>query len=433
MSLDSEAPKRVDLAAKLGADNAGILSLAGKTGRERSSRVFLVGGLVRDLYIDVGSVDLDIAVEGDGLAFARKLAELFKAQIVEYRRFLTATLTLDGGVRLDIATARTETYERPGSLPIVKPSSMEDDMRRRDFTINAMALSLDPDSFGEPYDPFAGLRDVSARLIRVLHGKSFMDDPTRIIRAQRFASRLSFELEPGTASLVKAAVESRVFDFVSADRLREELFLGFWESDPAAFLRGLDALGALSPLVPGAVLDADLPGLLDSAVALNSIVEKGPTWDPALVGLLLLLRGAREADARQAAEKLGLGGRGSGVLAFAPELPRLAARIESAAGPGAVHEALSGLPLEACLAAIVLSGGEKQRGMAVEYLWRGRRVKTELGGDDLVAMGFAEGPVLGRILEELLKRKLDGEVKDRKSEEDYVLKHFRPPGGEAVS
>jgi len=433
MSSDSEARKQVDLAGGLGADNAGILAAVGRLGRERKVRVYLVGGLVRDLHLDVGSVDLDISVAGDGIAFARRLALTLKAEIVEYRRFLTATLTLPGGLRLDVATARSESYERAGALPQVKPSSIEDDMRRRDFTINAMALSLDPDSFGELYDPFGGLKDISARLVRVLHDRSFIDDPTRVLRAQRFASRLAFELEPHTAELIRAAVESRVFAFVSGDRLREELFLGFWEPDPAAFLRGLDSFGALAPLIPGAVLDARLPGLLEAVSLLNSLVEKGAEWDPALVSLLILLRGAGEADVRQAAATLKLEGRWTGFLKAVSELPGLAARIESAAGPGEMHKILSGLPLESRLAAIVLCDREQQREMAVNCLRLGRRMRPELSGDDLIEMGFAPGPALGRILEELLKRKLDGELSGRAAEEDYVRRHFRVPGGEAVS
>ncbi|MEK7767938.1 MAG: hypothetical protein AAB368_17035, partial [bacterium] len=211
-----------DLRAALDADTVGLLERAGRLAEERKTEVFLVGGLVRDLFLGVGAVDLDLVVAGDGPAFARRLADVLGGEVEVYDRFLTATVTCPDLPRLDVATARLETYERPGALPHVKPAGLAEDLKRRDLTINAMAVDLRPGRFGALVDPFGGAADVAAGLIRLLHARSLTDDPTRILRMARYASRFEFVAEPRTREWLHEALAARVLEFVSGDRLRQE-------------------------------------------------------------------------------------------------------------------------------------------------------------------------------------------------------------------
>lgn len=385
---------------------------------------YLVGGLVRDLFLQVGSVDLDIAVVGDGVGFAREIGELFGARVTTYDRFLTAELSLPDSTRLDVATAREETYARPGMLPDVKPSTIERDLVRRDVTINAMAIALNPERFGALVDPHGGVADLQARLLRVLHPKSFLDDPTRVLRLARFAARFGFTVEAKTRGLLREALAARVFDELSADRLRHEIFLALSEPKPARVFAQLGGLKVLPVVLPGAQPGGSFPRLIERAKRLVAYVEPSAQWDLAVVGLLLLLREACAEELALAAQRLNLTARVRKSLLQAAQCPGLAQRAERTKKLSALHEVLRGLSLEVVLAALVLVKSEPTRGRMLEYLRRGRRPKLELTGDDLLAMGYAPGPGVKRMLDALLNAKLDGEVVTRQQEEAYVRRHF---------
>ncbi|MDO8674532.1 MAG: hypothetical protein Q7K71_00235 [Candidatus Omnitrophota bacterium] len=212
---------------------------------ESGMRAYLVGGPVRDLALKAPSIDLDITVEGQGM----RLAGLFAAKhagskIVRYPAFKTATVFLPNGRAVDFATARKETYARPGALPSVTASVLRDDLFRRDFTINAMAVVLNAAAWGKIRDPFNGRADLRSKKIRVLHDKSFMDDPTRVLRAARFAGRLRFTVVPGTLKLLKEAVRAGAVDALKVQRYSKELDKILKEDDPAPALEYLKAWGA---------------------------------------------------------------------------------------------------------------------------------------------------------------------------------------------
>lgn len=210
-------------------------------------RTAVVGGFVRDLLLGIISQDIDIVVEGDAIACARLLAVRLDGAVAKTSRFGTAVLMV-GGQRIDLAMARTERYPRPGALPEVSPGTLEDDLWRRDFTINAMAVEISPGAFGALLDPTGGGRDLAARVIRILHAASFRDDPTRLLRALRLAHRLGFTLEGTTAEAFAAAVRGRYWPTVGAHRLSRELRLIFAEPDWPGLLRGFDAHGLYRPL-----------------------------------------------------------------------------------------------------------------------------------------------------------------------------------------
>jgi len=329
--------------------------------------VYLVGGAVRDLLLGRGRSDVDLVVVGDAAALAGKLG----AETVEHERFATAKVRLDGH-EVDIAAARAETYPQPGALPEVEPAEeIETDLGRRDFTINAMAVPLR----GEPslIDPHGGGADLDAGLLRVLHAGSFADDPTRALRAARYAARFGFRLEPGTEQLLRSAD----LETVSADRRRTDLLRLAAEPEAARGFELLGEWGLVEPRPEGVALARRVGELLAAA-----------PW-----------QGVAPRD--RAVLAAALGGPGSeGQLAVArPERPSRA--VELAGG----HD-----PVELVLA----------RALGAEwldpYLLEWRQVKLEIDGEDLIAAGVPQGPAVGRGLDEALRRKLDGEIAGREAE-----------------
>ena len=233
------------LVEKLGVPLVEILEAAGREAERLGFKAFLVGGLVRDLYLGKGNVDVDLVIEGDGIEFARIFARRYRAKLRLYERFGTATLAFPAGFKIDVATARVESYDRPAALPTVRPGRIEDDLYRRDFTINAMAIALSPLTFGEVMDPFGGRVDIEEKKIRVLHDRSFIDDPTRIFRALRFEGRLGFRIDESAQRLVQDALASGMLERLEDYRIATELSLILQEKDPRPVIQRLESLGVL--------------------------------------------------------------------------------------------------------------------------------------------------------------------------------------------
>jgi tRNA nucleotidyltransferase (CCA-adding enzyme) len=217
-----------------------LLERIGALAASQGARAYLVGGPVRDLILGVDNLDLDITVEGDAMALGRQLAHQLGSRIYSYKKYLTCTVK-GRDFKIDFATARKESYEKPAAMPKVKPGTLRDDLRRRDFTINAMAVSLSPRDFGALIDPFGGLRDLGGKIVRVMHGRSFVDDPTRIFRAIRFSGRLGFRMDPRTLSLARSAVAHGMTDRLENYRIHNELNLIMKEKNNAKIFKALDA------------------------------------------------------------------------------------------------------------------------------------------------------------------------------------------------
>src|SRR3989454_9719657 len=223
---------------------------------------YLVGGLVRDLLLGQTNLDVDIAVEGDAMTFARRLADRYGAGLKVFEKFGTALVVFPDGFKLDVATARCESYAHPTALPTVKPSSTKDDLYRRDFTINALAIRLNVSRFGELVDFYGGLRDLEAKTIRVLHARSFVDDPTRVFRAIRFEQRFGFRIEKHTLNLLKEAAASDLVHRLSGPRLRNEVMRLLSEQAPIRTIRRMAEFDLLRFLHTGLAWTARLAGLL---------------------------------------------------------------------------------------------------------------------------------------------------------------------------
>jgi tRNA nucleotidyltransferase (CCA-adding enzyme) len=215
----------------------GLLEAIGRLADERKIQAYAVGGCVRDWCFGIQRVtDVDVTVEGDGIAMARAMARRFHGTVQTHEQFGTATIRGAGprGVRVDVASCRREVYDRPAAYPRVSAGTLEDDLFRRDFTINAMAVSLDPDHLGVLVDPFRGLQDLRRRLLRILHARSFRDDPSRILRGVRFAVRFGLRWERGTAAALREAIATGALGRLNAGRLHKELDRMVDEPDPQA-------------------------------------------------------------------------------------------------------------------------------------------------------------------------------------------------------
>ncbi|MEO5953395.1 MAG: hypothetical protein ABIQ44_13095, partial [Chloroflexia bacterium] len=243
---DIDAYVRQRIPEALPARAYGVLRRAAEMAEEQGGELYLVGGYVRDIFLKIPDYDIDVAVIGDATALAQRLAEEAGAQAEVHEVFGTAVLTFAGETfDLDIVTARSEMYEYPGALPTVQPGTIADDMARRDFTVNAMAVRILPDSVGVLFDPHEGLADLRSGLIRVLHDRSFIDDPTRLFRAVKLAVRLGGRVEVHTLELILQAVRDGVLATVSMDRITHELLLIMEEPRGEDVLAGLDKLGLL--------------------------------------------------------------------------------------------------------------------------------------------------------------------------------------------
>ena len=372
---------------------------------------YLVGGAVRDLLVGGEPVDIDIAVEGDARSVARALAERLGSEAREYERFGTADVNV-GGHTLHLVSTRAESYDAPGELPRVTAASLSDDLRRRDFTVNAMAIGLTGDDLGHLYDPHGGLGDLEARTIRVMHDQSVLDDPTRLLRAVRYATRLGFSLEPETERLAREAVAGDALATVSGARIRDELMDLLRETEAPAgveLLRDLELHTALHPeldpdpeLVASAALGATAIGADRGVSALAAFVESAPEkLDLWLADLNLL------ADERDAASRA------------ARVAPRIAQALrEREQTPSELHALLAREPLEALALALALRAPSDP---ILRWVTDLRHVGLEISGRDLLAAGVPEGPAVGRALEETLRRKLDGLVSGRDEELETAL------------
>lgn len=373
---------------------------------------YLVGGAVRDLLRGERSVDLDLAVEGDARSAARSLAERLGGSAREHERFGTATITAPPALALDLATTRTEIYDEPGTLPRVAHAPLADDLGRRDFGINAMAVGLTGDDLGHLYDPHGGMGDLAVGSVRVLHDRSFLDDPTRLLRAVRYAARLGFGLDPETERLAREAVAADALSTVSGARIRDELMDLLCEIDaPSAVerLRDLEIHTALHPeldpdpeLVASAALGAAAIGADRGVSALAALIEEAPEKLDLWLGDLNLLAGERDAAARAA--------RVAGRIAMALR--------ERERTPSELRALLGREPLEALALALALRAPSEP---ILQWVTALRHTALEISGDDLIAAGVPEGPALGRALEETLARKLDGLLSGRDEELETAL------------
>ena len=454
------------LERRLGASRVELLRSAARAASELGVPLYLVGGSVRDALLggvkhrcdtphpsplpqgergpDAADLDVSFVVvpaeagtQGRGhedtphpsplpqgvrvLDVASALAEALGGVASDRSPFGTAKLRV-GGVSLDLVMARRESYAAPGALPTVEPGSLADDLARRDFSINAMAVLLSSDSWGDLTDPFDGAGDLERRSIRVLHPLSFRDDATRLFRAARYAGRLGFRLEPETERLAREGAS--FIDTISGDRIRHELERIFEEPRAADILDIADGLGLLRAVHP-ALRPAERPEAIEG--------ERGPAM---LAGLAL---GLSPQEAEEVAERLNLGAEWARVVRDTAAVRGLLGELDSDLAPSRIYRLLHGRHESALSAAPTAPVGRGaaptapvRRGAEPTapvsraaanlrlYLSRLRHVSTSLSGGDIVAMGVPEGPRVGEVLRELLDARLDGTVESEEEERELA-------------
>ncbi len=390
------------------------LEAVARVAQESGAEVYAVGGLVRDVLLQKANRDIDLVVVGDGPAFARRLAAARQAEVRVHEAFLTARIEEPDGFVIDVASSRSEFYRTPAALPEVRISALRQDLYRRDFTINALAIQLGPEPTLQLIDYFGGQRDLRDRTLRVLHSLSFIDDPTRVLRAVRLALRLDFEISPETLRLIDIAVGEGVFERLSGPRLREELILLL---DHPSAVRGLDRLdefGVLATLHPKLRWTVNRrKGLYRARAAWEWLqLEALPDFEARLWFLLLLaLLVELPRDARdQLADRLRLAETDRATLRVYPG--RVGTTRRRLAGSCANHEVrriLDQLTPEETL--LLLGTGQATvRTRVRSYLVELRRVRLRLRGRDLLAAGMAPGPRVGEILAATLDARLDGQI-----------------------
>ncbi|MBN1862434.1 MAG: CCA tRNA nucleotidyltransferase [Dehalococcoidales bacterium] len=397
----------------LPAELAGFMKTAAELAAERGLSLYLVGGVVRDLLLGKPNFDLDLVVEGDAVALARELAGIKAAKITTHPRFKTAKLTW-AGLSVDFTTARSESYEHPGALPTVTPGSLESDLFRRDFTINAMAVSLDAGRYGELIDHYGGQTDLAQRLIRVLHERSFTDDATRIWRALRYEQRLDFQLEEATLNWLKRDIVQ--LNTISGDRLRYELECVFREARPEKVLCRADELGVLQKLHPALRADAWLEDRFRLARKLT--LPQPPSFALYLALLAYRLNGDECAELSTSLKL------SKPVARVVHDAASLKAKIKALAypeiKPSYVYRLLCGFSQSAVVAVSIAAASPVARQHLESYLHKLRYVKPALGGSDLIAMGVAPGPRVKELLERLRDARLNGEALSRQDEAALV-------------
>jgi tRNA nucleotidyltransferase (CCA-adding enzyme) len=388
-----------------------ILRAIRRKARRLGTPVYLVGGPLRDVLLGRPIADIDLAVEGDAARFGKALARELRGTFKSYRQFGTGTVAMkDSRIQgledyvghVDVARTRTETYASSAALPRVRRAGIVVDLRRRDFTINAMAWRLAQPHAGGLVDPFGGITDLRCGLIRVLHDKSFEDDPTRVFRAVRFACRFKFRIEPATRALMKRAIREGRLKLLSGKRVMTELSLVVREANPGAILAALDRLGAFSSAFGqrlGAGCYANLARI--------------PEPELRLLHLLSCVR--RVAGMPLTREQ-------SADLASLKAFPGLRMRLERAMRPSQVCQILKGQTRNALrIRAALLSGARAgARAKILAYLDKYSHVKPRLAGQDLLALGIEPGPIYSELLNKLLAARLDGKVKTREDEEKLV-------------
>ena len=390
-----------------------LLRRASRVSAELGVELFLVGGTVRDILSRTHPTDVDLVEASGTPGFASELASRLAGEVLASSQFGTSKLGI-GETRVDLAAARRETYAHPGALPDVATGNIDEDLARRDFSINAMAVSLSEGAFGALLDPFEGRRDLDRGLIRVLHSNSFVDDATRILRAVRYASRLGFRLEGETESLLTR--DLGYLDAIGGDRVRHELVRMFREPRAVETLRAAQDLGVLTVIHPDLRIES-------AVLAKMRSVPIEPTGENDLRFLALLVFSVPASALPQLVGRLNMDSRWATVVRDVASVRDAFRRLgEEKVRSSQVYGMLRRLDVTSIEGCAIATDEPLVKERLELYLAELRHVKPLLNGNDLIALGVPEGPQVGRLLEELLTARLEGLLVTREDEEYMVVR-----------
>lgn len=407
-----------------------ILEEASRTAAELGIGAYLVGGIVRDLILDYANSDVDLVVIGDGIVFAEALAARLGGYVHAHHQFGTAVIVLPDGTHVDVVSARRESYDFPGALPRVESGSLRADLYRRDFTINALAINLESRHFGQLVDYFGGMRDIQNRKIRILHGLSFIDDPTRMLRAVRFSVRLNFDLTDGTRAALEAAVRKNMLWRVSGKRLQHEME-GLLEGPrPVATIDLLSRLGLLQALHRKLTLDRftmELLQKIDDSSRWFRITFPREPLRCTLLFYMALFEKLTLGERRTLCRKLVLTARETKIIATYKRLVKQAVHLYRDGKElkySRIVRLLEPFSLETILYTHAFARSEKLRGAITRYLTDLRHVKPSITGAVLKQMDIPPGPRYREILNLLRRARLDGVVRNRVEEIAWVRRYL---------
>ncbi|ABC76522.1 CBS domain-containing protein [Syntrophus aciditrophicus] len=407
------------------------LKKSGELAESMGFNLFLVGGIVRDMVMRIENLDVDLVVEGDGIIFAKALAEAFGGKVSPHEKYKTAVVRLPGGRRIDLATARLEYYRMPGAFPEVEESTLKLDLYRRDFTINTMAVALNPHRFGELIDFFGAQRDIREKKIRVLHSLSFVEDPSRILRAVRFEKRFNFCLGKQTVSLISSAVQAGFLRNIPGRRIFHEMRQILQEENPVRCMDRLHELKVLEAIHPDLVFDERIR---ESFVSVRETLfwfrllythEKVRPW---FLYCLALTEPMNPETVMSIAEALGLRREDAEMLLASRERVReLMKRLASLSEilPSKAFGILEDAALEEMLYAMSRSRSATFKKIFSTYVTSWRNYRPPVSGKDLLVIGFSQNPELGRCLREIRDQGLNGEIRDFAGAMDYARTFLR--------
>ncbi|MEK6576314.1 MAG: CBS domain-containing protein [Nitrospirota bacterium] len=394
----------------------------GSVADEMDVSAYVVGGFVRDLLMGQTNLDLDIVIEGDGIAFANTFAKRHSARIKSHHRFGTAVIVFQDGFKVDVATARMEYYEYPTALPTVERASIKKDLYRRDFTINTLAIKLNKRNYGNLTDFFGGQRDIKEKTIKVLHNLSFIEDPTRVFRAIRFEQRFNFSIGKYTQNLIKSAVKMELFHRLSGHRLFDELVLIFSEHDPIKAVRKMNEFDLLKFIHPRIRLtpyiEALFPNINDVIAWYKLLYLDTPVinWQIYFMGLLDEL--GKEYIV-EVCRRLTIPGQFEEKIIYGrDEIKRISIKLyrQKNIRPSEIYHLLKPVSIELLLLMMAKAKEDRVKKAISLYLTNLQGIKTSTTGSDLKRIGLAPGPLFKEIMDKILDARLDGEVRSREEE-----------------
>lgn len=431
-----------------------FLVMAGEAADELGYGVYLVGGSVRDLLRGEENLDIDIVVEGDGIAFAKEMGKKLNAKVTAHRKFGTAQIVIKEGsslfakdgkegdgrdsprvsgprtFKIDVATARTEYYASPAAMPTVETASIKRDLYRRDFTINTLAVRLNRKGFGQLLDFFGAQRDLKDKVIRVLHNLSFVEDPTRAFRAIRFSERFGFKITRHTENLIKFAIKASIFEKLSGSRIYDEMILIFNETDPVKALKRLGDYGLLkvihSSLTYSPALDLLLHSVHDTLTwfELLFLEEK---YDRGMLYTMALLYRLSPEEREVALDRLAVP-RPQGermITRGLQNVPEVVRRL-TPDHPVQLYYLLAGCAIEEILFSMALATDSEKKKAISHYLLHLRSIRPLVKGSDLQEMGVSQGPVYSEIMKRIHDEKLMGRLVTKEEEREFVREFLRP-------
>ena len=409
-----------------------LLMEFGRVGDALGYAVYAVGGFVRDLLLRVENFDVDIVVEGDGIRFAEEFEKKFPCRIRTHKKFGTAIILFPDGLKVDVATARWEVYDSPAALPTVESASIKMDLYRRDFTVNTLAIQLNPKSFGELIDFLGGVRDVKEKTIRVLHNLSFVEDPTRVFRAIRFEQRFGFQIGKHTQNLMRNAVKVGFLERLSGGRVLSELILILQEEDPLPALKRMRDFNLFHFLHPGLKFDEQVEVLCEQihhVIAWFDLLFLEQRYERWLIYFYGLMDFIKEGERGELCQRLAMNDRlrkrvKEGKLGADQVLLQIFSWINTDRRPkrSEIYDVLDPLSIESKLFMMAKSTQVTTRRYISLYFTQLKDTKPLLRGADLIQMGMKSGPSIKKALSGLLKARLDEQVITRQDEMEYISK-----------